>query len=650
MGLLLGGLINCPAWSAAASSADLMLMSLEQQLDVKIVGASKYEQSQNEVAAAVSVITRQEIKTFGWRTLIEALSSLPGVYTTYDRQYNSFGLRGVGLPGDLTARVLININGNRVNDPVYDGGMSGREFPIDMNLIERIEFIPGPGGAVYGQNAMLGVVNVITRTGADIDGSEVTLSTQPAQRALEGRATWGRQLDNDVDVLISASGMQSRGDDRFFSYGSSGASGLALGMDGERDKEFFARMARGPWSAELVHGDRRKDDPTGSFFSDPLAPGQYNRDTLTLVQLKYQESFANDTLHWSGRLFMGRYRFGSTLSYQSQDVSFPAMGDWQGAELRLLSTGFADHKLMVGFEGQNNSRLYQATLNSSNPASDLVVHTTGYRIGVFAQDEWRLTDNLTATLGLRLDTNETTTRSTSPRAALIWQASPVTTMKALYGRSHRAPNSYERDYGDGLSQVANPALQNETVDTFEWVLDHQINRDLALRTSVYQWKTRDFIVLGIDPASGFPQYQSGEAITARGLELSANKTWEHGTRLRGSLSFQNAAYANGATLLNSPKLMGKLNLSGVLPWSGLRAGYELRYDSERLSLDGSHIPGYTVSNIHLTTDAVARGLELSLGIYNLFDKRYSHPGSETNWQNSLEQDGRTVRVQLDYRF
>ena len=72
----------------------LSTLSLEQLLEVSIVGASKYEQKQSEVAAAVSVITRQEIKAFGWRTLAEALASLPGVHTTYDRQYNYIGTRG----------------------------------------------------------------------------------------------------------------------------------------------------------------------------------------------------------------------------------------------------------------------------------------------------------------------------------------------------------------------------------------------------------------------------------------------------------------------------------------------------------------------------------------------------------------------------
>lgn len=97
-------LLACPAvW---AQENKLTALSLEQLLDVTIVGASKYEQKQNQVAASASVITRDEIKTFGWRSLAEALSSLPGIHTTYDRQYSYLATRGFGLPGDLNTQRL----------------------------------------------------------------------------------------------------------------------------------------------------------------------------------------------------------------------------------------------------------------------------------------------------------------------------------------------------------------------------------------------------------------------------------------------------------------------------------------------------------------------------------------------------------------
>ena len=218
-------------------------------------------------------------------------------------------MRGFGLPGDLTARVLIALNGNRVNDPVYDGGPIGPDLPLDLDLVERIEFIPGPGGAVHGQNAMFGVVNVITRTGADVDRTEAALRQRGLLRAREGRVSWGKQLDNGVDLLLSASGMRARGEDRLADFGAAGVTGVAAGLDGERDREFYARIARGAGALDLVHGSRRKDDPTTSYGSDLLVAGQYVRDSHTGAQLLYQDRFAGDTLHVTGRLFAGAYRF-----------------------------------------------------------------------------------------------------------------------------------------------------------------------------------------------------------------------------------------------------------------------------------------------------------------------------------------------------
>lgn len=633
----------------AAQPDDPMSLSLEQLMEVTVVGASKYEQKQSEVAAAVSVITRREIKAFGWRTLGEALASLPGVYTTYDRQYSYLGTRGFSVPGDYNTRLLMTINGNRQNDPTFDGGLSGRELPLDVDLIERIEFIPGPGGAVYGQNAMFGVVNIVTRRGADLDGAEVAAGYQHPQSLREGRVSWGAQLDNGVDILLSASGMHARGEDRFQEFGSSGVSGMATGLDGERDKEFFASIARGPWFFDFSYGDHRKDDPTGAYKSDPLVPGQYQGDAYMMTQLKYQDDFLADTLNLMARLFVGQERYSSHLSYGSM-YGFPATGQWHGAEARLLSTAFAAHKLMVGIEAQEDVRRDQMIQDLANPANDVRIAGSGYRVGVYAQDEWRVTDTLTATLGLRVDRNDATGTKASPRAALIWQATPATTFKALYGRAHRAPNAYERDYDDGFAQVANPALKGERADTLELVVDHRVDRDLALRASVYHWTMHDLVTLGIDPLTKVPQYQSGALIRAHGLELSGDRTWESGARVRASVSLQEARYANGGALLNSPKVLAKLNASTPLPWAGLQAGYEWRYQSRRLSLDGSYLGGFAVSNLHLSTEALAKGLELSLSIINLFDKRYSHVGADTNWQNAIEQDGRGIRVGLSYRF
>ena len=157
---------------------------------------------------------------------------------------------------------------------VFDQANLGRDFPLDMDLIERIEFMPGPGGAVYGQNAMLAVVNVVTRRGADISGLEATGALQTPQRLSEGRLSWGVETPGGLDAVVSVSGLRARGEDRSVNFGL-GTSGRAAGLDGERDGELLFRLRTGRWASVFSIGNRRKDDPLGTYLSDPLTPGQY---------------------------------------------------------------------------------------------------------------------------------------------------------------------------------------------------------------------------------------------------------------------------------------------------------------------------------------------------------------------------------------
>lgn len=622
-------------------------------MNISIVGASKYEQKQQQVAAAVSVITRQDIRTYGWRTLGEALASLPGIYTTYDHQYEFLGIRGLGIPGDFNTRVLITINGNRINDATYDQGPIGRDFPLDIDLIERIEFIPGPGSAVYGQNAMLGVVNIITRKGSDVKGTELSASYQTAESMPQERVTMGKKFDNGIDAIFSFSALQARGADRFFDYGETGITGIAHRLDGENVKQLFASITRGPLSFDFIYGNRKKEDPTGSYYADPLIAGQFIRDRRLNTQIQYNDNFANNTLNVLGRLFLGHYHWDGVYSYGGERTVSTGPSDWHGAELRFLSTAITNHNLMLGIEYHNNTRIKQTYQNLDNPEDiNVSIKSSVVRAGVYIQDEWRITDTLSATAGLRYDFNTWINSRLSPRGALIWQATPKTTFKALYGRAHRSPNAFERDYVDNVSQVANPGLHAEMVDTLELVADYRPQPSMNLRATAYVWDMHNLITLGIDPVTALTQYQqSSNKVLARGAELSLDKTWNSGVRLRSSYGIQNAEQKD-SHIPNAPYHLGKVNISVPIPLiTGLRAGYELQYFGKRKTLDGSNTDSYVLSNLNLVTDVPrVKGLEASLSFYNLFNENYLHPASDINWQNTFWQPGRTVRFRMDYRF
>jgi outer membrane receptor for ferrienterochelin and colicins len=143
-------------------------LSLEDLLKLKVetvFGASRVVQEITHAPASVSVITREEIRTHGYRTLADVLRNVRGFYVTNDRNYSYVGVRGFARPGDYNCRVLVLVNGHRLNDTIFEGALLGTESPLDVALFERVEVIRGPSSSVYGTSAFFGVVNLVTRPG-----------------------------------------------------------------------------------------------------------------------------------------------------------------------------------------------------------------------------------------------------------------------------------------------------------------------------------------------------------------------------------------------------------------------------------------------------------------------------------------------------
>src|SRR5581483_7173373 len=123
---------------------DLSEATLEELGKIEVYSASRHLQSAKEAPSSVTVITADQIQKHGYRTLADILRTVRGFYVTYDRNYSFVGIRGLNRPGDFNTRVLLLIDGHRLNDNVYDQAMTGTEFPLDVDLIERVEVIRAP--------------------------------------------------------------------------------------------------------------------------------------------------------------------------------------------------------------------------------------------------------------------------------------------------------------------------------------------------------------------------------------------------------------------------------------------------------------------------------------------------------------------------
>ncbi|MEO8410665.1 MAG: TonB-dependent receptor plug domain-containing protein, partial [Propionivibrio sp.] len=200
---------------AAAEGADFTDLDLEALMATTVSSASKFVQSEREAPSAVEVITREDIRRHAWRTLNEALVSLTGVYSVTDRAYDRLGARGFLIPGDYNTRFLLLIDGQRVDDNTYGQATFGHEFPLDLALVERIEYVPGPGSSIYGSNALFGVINVITRRAAQMPPAQLAVRlTDDGWR--EGRVTLAHTLDSGASLLLSATEASRPGSDQTY--------------------------------------------------------------------------------------------------------------------------------------------------------------------------------------------------------------------------------------------------------------------------------------------------------------------------------------------------------------------------------------------------------------------------------------------------
>jgi outer membrane receptor for ferrienterochelin and colicins len=203
---------------AALAQQPLPEMSLEDlmRLDAgRVFGASERLQPVTEAPASVSFITAEDIARYGYRTLADILRGVRGMWVTDDRNYSYLGTRGFGIPGDYNSRVLLLVNGHRVNDNIYGQAEIGAEFGIDPALFERVEIIRGPASSLYGNSAFFAVVNVITKSGASLDGTSLTVEDGTLGTRL-ARASAGQRLASGLDVAVAGTYEQSVGVNQLF--------------------------------------------------------------------------------------------------------------------------------------------------------------------------------------------------------------------------------------------------------------------------------------------------------------------------------------------------------------------------------------------------------------------------------------------------
>ena len=621
--------------------------------DSRLAAASKYEQDAADAPSIVYLRTGGEIRAQGYRTLAEVLESLPGVHLRQDRSYSYVGVRGIERPGDYSSRLLLLIDGIRVNEAIYDSATAGREFPLDVALIDRVEFIPGPGSALYGSNAVLGVINIVTRTVSQLAGPAAGVELgSGARRKLT--ASWGGDL-GPARVLVGVAAERSRGHASLYfpEYDSAQTNnGVAVGRDGERSDKVFSKARWGDWSLTTLLSERVKADPTGGYGvlfntrSDSL-------DRYALADLAYGRRW--DTSHEIfARLGAAAYGYRGYGVYGTPEASVPAVtradARWFTGELRYVWSGWRGHRVLLGLEAQDNRRqsLYSADLDPAPQVfTDLTLHSS--RHSLFVNDEWQLASSLRLNLGLRADRMLDGRSTTTPRVAALWSASPQWTFKVQRGNAFREPNVAETSYQD-TAQATNAGLKVESMRSAEFAALWRPSNRFDASASLYRLDLRDSINL-IDQPNGTQVYANTGNARARGLELEATTQWSAALRVRASWARQlTKDLGSGATLSDSPRSVGKLMVTAAGPWPGSALGVNVVRIGERLTLAGVPLDTYLRLNAQLTFAPPDRRWSVAVGAYNLTGTHYADPGGPEHIEDALAQDGRQFRIQVGWAF
>ncbi|MES1254810.1 MAG: TonB-dependent receptor [Acidobacteriota bacterium] len=650
--LVVLSLAVAPAASAQDPLPELSLEDLMQLDSGRVFGASLRTQPVTEAPSSVSFVTAEEIARYGYRSLAEILNGVRGLYVTNDRNFSFLGARGFGKPGAYNSRILLLVNGHRVNDNVFGQAEIGPEFGLDPALFERVEIIRGPGSALYGDSAVFAVVNVITKAGEALGPAAVAADAGSlGTRMLRGTA--GRRFSHDVRVALAGTYEASDGVGRLYfpAFDSPATNnGIASGLDGERVAQFYTQVSVGHFTFTGAYGSRRRDVPTASFgtlFNEQQSHEE-TTDRHTLADLEYTRPIV-DKGHVTLRASYDRFSYDGTYPFAGADQNAPALvgrnsvvgARWSLAG-RVTRTLPARQVLTVGAEFIDNIQQEQdfGYINPTIPV--LAVSRSSTQRAFYLDDQLKLRPWLIFNGGVRYDRYARFDPLT-PRVGVIVAPSPTQSFKYLYGRAFRAPNEYEQDsyyFGDTVA-----GLQPETIDTHELVWERYPADWVRTSVSGYWYDAHRLITLV--PAVGTfleTTYVNSGHVRARGLEFETQMRLSHGVESIASYTLQRARDTEtDMALANSPAQMGKLRVSvRALPRASSLA-LEVLVLGSRRSLAGATLPTVVTANLTAIVP-LTRTLNLTGSLRNLFDESYADPASDAHREDLVPQNGRTLRI------
>ncbi len=622
--LLLGVPQIRPAVAAAQELTDL---SLEQLAQTQVTSVSKKPQKLEDAAAAVFVISQEDIRRSGMTSLAELLRLAPGVQVNQiDASTTAVGVRGFG--SRFSNKLLVLLDGRAVYTPAF-GGVLWDTLDTPLEDVERIEIIRGSGGTLWGANATNGVVNIITKDAAATHG--VMLSGGIGDQERRTTARYGASAGEYGDFRVYAKHTE------LLPYRTATGATAHDGMDIQQ------AGFRGDWRIPggdtfTVQGDAYDGNADHTNYSVALAPPYISPlDFNTGVSgqnllLRWNRALsAND--EWTLQFYWDHYHRGDVQSREQRstyDLDFQH-------RFRIGER----HDVVWGAGFRRNDGEFEDTFQFSlNPARN-----TDTLLNVFVQDEIALAHNLRLTLGSKFEHNDYTGLEIQPNLRLLWQIDPRQTAWTAVSRAVRTPTLAEMNArinvaaapGTLVSIFGNDQLDAEKVLSYEAGYRTHFGNSLTLDATAFYNEYSDLgTAIPMRPYfenSPLPPhlvvgslYSNAAVARSRGLELAGNWRIDERWTLKGSYTRLALAInlKSGGSVSGAPR-EGDSTADQWQLHGQYQANRDLYYGASlyyRSALTAQNLPAYTRADLQVRWRA-SRALEFGLAARNLLDSQHT---------------------------
>ncbi|MEO8905159.1 MAG: TonB-dependent receptor [Polyangiaceae bacterium] len=568
-------------------------------------------------------LSAEDLRRYGIKTLAEAIDFLSIAVSSSDNlNGGEVGARGVLLTGDRGNHFLLLVDNNVMNDPLRGGASIGVGAGIPLEIVDHIEIIVGPGSVLYGSNAMLGLINVVTKRAKDYPGARVIVeSALPTSiRAAVGVGTPFTLLGQSGEVTTQLEYFKQAGPEFFFSAEDTGVDRFtgqpgrnsrtdgATGIWGGRRAQdaLFAeapsglvRITLGNTELHLQGSYYKHGAPTGQGDFDDPATGE--RETRGSVGLSHRITVST-LLDVSVRGYASYYKTKSDFiasrgvlcpfGLVTCDYASTASASWVGLEVQSNWDWFRDGRFVtvVGADGRRRSIETGSQTLQVDSAAPLYPAQGGldrsdFIVAAYAQQTWAAAPTVKLSGGARVDSDPRFSPVVTPRVAADWNAWQGGTIKASYASAFRAPSWDETDNSTARRIKADHLLP-EKVQSFEASVQHRFGTHRLLMGGFYSHWTNlvELVALSdaevisairngqttvpFTPGIELTQYRNRRDFDNYGLNVALDGAFDSGHVLYG-LSLTGAAAkrtaSSGTTRLPvAPQLLGNARVAFVL--------------------------------------------------------------------------------------